>query len=629
MERKLTAILCADVYGYSRLMGEDEEGTLRTLSSRRKLVDSLIEQHRGRFINSAGDSVLAEFVSVVNAVQCAVEIQNTLQAENMEVPPDRRMQFRIGVNLGDVMVEGDQIYGDGVNVAARLESLADPGGICISHTVHDQIKNKLSLIYQDLGEQRVKNIAEPLRAFRVLVQPGSPSLRLWRARELFRRGAFAIAGVVIIIGTVLLVQHVSLKPQPSHASIQPPQSPSMELPHEPSIAVLPFVNLSGDPKQEYFSEGLTDYLINDLSRLPGVFVIARNSSFVYRGKNVSVQQVGRDLGVRLVLEGTVLKAANRVRISVELADAASGANRWAARFDRPLQDIFALQDEIVGKIVATLNLIFQLGPHGVPVSPATAPLYTPANLEAFDCFLRGVEDEYGLTKEQNQQAQNMFKRAIKLDPNYVDAYVNLGFAYWLAWGWGWNDDPHVLGQVSEMAQRADALDDADPGVHMLLAMVDLFHNHEYAKAITEARRAVDLNPNFLPAYSWLAETLTHAGRGTEAVAWADKAMRLDPLNRSWYLLEVGQGYAVSGQYSQAIAALQEHLARYPDSLGARAFLAISYSEVGQEQQARSQVSEMKRTNPQFTLALLQERGTFQDPKLAERFSFDLSKAGLR
>src|ERR1700680_4644035 len=333
MERKLTAILCADGFGYSRLMGEDEEATLRTLSSYRKLIDSLIEQHHGRFVNSAGDSVLAEFASVVNAVQCAVEIQSTLKAENANLSPERRMEFRIGVNLGDVMVDGEQIYGDGVNVAARLESLADPGGICISHTVHDQIKNKLALKYEDLGAQTVKNIAEPVRVYRVQPGDGAAATRTGkshgRGQTYVRPGIFSIVGLAIIAAVIVFVQHLSLRPPPTTASIPPTQSPALPLPNIPSIAVLPFTNMSGDREQEYFSDGMTDDIITALSRLPGLFVIDRNSAFTYKGKPVKAQQVSRELGVHYLLEGSVRKEVNQVRITAQLVDATTDYEIWA------------------------------------------------------------------------------------------------------------------------------------------------------------------------------------------------------------------------------------------------------------------------------------------------------------
>ena len=453
MERKLTAILCADVYGYSRLMGQDEEATLRTLSSHRKLVDSLIESHRGRFVNSAGDSVLAEFVSVVNAVQCAVEIQNTLKAENAELPLDRRMQFRIGVKLGDVMVEGEQIYGNGVNVAARLERLAEPGGICISGIVHEQIRDKLALGYVDLGDQRVKNIARPIRVYRLRSGVGAavPRRAPRVTRKYVRRGVFSIVGVAIIVGTILLVQHVSLKPPHTHASIPPPPSPALALSDKPSIAVLPLTNMSGDHEQEYFSDGITDDLITGLSRLPGLFVIARNSTFTYKGKPAPLQEVSKELGVKYVLEGSVRKAAEQVRITVQLADATTGAELWAERYDRPLRDIFALQDEIVRRIVTTLNLQLSLSQQGVLIPRSTA------NLEAYDDLLRGFESFFSVTKEGNSKARQMFEKAIALDPQYALAYADLGWNYWFGWGFGFNPDLNGLRRALELEQQAIAL----------------------------------------------------------------------------------------------------------------------------------------------------------------------------
>jgi adenylate cyclase len=361
VERKLTAILCADVHGYSRLMGENEEATVRTLSTHRRIIDGLIEQHHGRFVNSAGDSVLAEFGSVVNAVECAVEIQTALMAENASIPHERRMEFRIGVNLGDVVVDGEQIYGDGINVAARLESLADPGGICISGTVHEQVRDKLALGYEDGGEQTVKNIARPVHVWRALLDGATPHRETGRIpRRYWRGGVLSLTGLAIIVGTIMLVQHVSLKPPRSSASIPPAQSPALALPDKPSIAVLPFANLSGDPHQEYFSDGITDDLVTDLSRVPGLFVIDRSSTFAYKGKPAKVQEVGRELGVKYILEGSARKTADRVRINVQLVDASTGDQVWTQRYDRQFHDIFALQDEIVQSLAATLNLQLML-----------------------------------------------------------------------------------------------------------------------------------------------------------------------------------------------------------------------------------------------------------------------------
>src|SRR5713101_2107779 len=394
-------------------MGEDEEATLRTLSSYRKLIDSLIEQHHGRFVNSAGDSVLAEFASVVNAVQCAVEIQTTLKAENANLPPERRMEFRIGVNLGDVMVDGEQIYGDGVNVAARLESLADPGGICISGTVYEQVRDKLALSYEDAGEQEVKNIARPVRVFRVMLEGGAATRTTTKAKEPslrkhWRGGVFSLAGLALIAAVIVFVQHLSLRPPTTTASIPPAQSPALTLPDKPSIAVLPFTNMSGDREQEYFSDGITDDLITSLSRMPDLFVIARTSTFTYKGKAAKVQDISRELGVQYLLEGSVRKAADTVRITAQLVDASSGDHLWAAHYDRPLRDIFSLQDEIVRRIAMTLKLRLSVDQFQEAVVQYTD------NLEAYDYYLRCWE--YSWTEEENAKGARMCEKALELDP---------------------------------------------------------------------------------------------------------------------------------------------------------------------------------------------------------------------
>jgi TolB-like protein/class 3 adenylate cyclase len=366
MERKLTAILCADVYGYSRLMGDDEEATLLALTSHRTKIDGLIEQHHGRFVNSAGDSVLAEFASVVEAVNCAIEIQSVVASANANLPPERRMEFRIGVNLGDVMVEGEQIYGDGVNVAARLESLAKPGGICISESVLGQVRNKLELGYENIGAQRVKNIAEPVRVWRIVLDR-TPSAR--RSARLiprsYRAGLLSLTGIAIVAGTIVLVMHVSLQPPRTSASIAPQERPAVVQPSTPSIAVLPFTNMSGDPEEGYFSDGIADELTTRLSRLSHLLVIARKSSFTYKDRPAKVDDIGRQLGVKYLLEGSTRKSKNRVRVDAQLVDAQTGTEIWANRFDRPLSDVFAVQDEIVQKIVTTLNLQVSLSERGI------------------------------------------------------------------------------------------------------------------------------------------------------------------------------------------------------------------------------------------------------------------------
>jgi adenylate cyclase len=638
-------------------MGEDEEATLRTLSSHRKLIDSLIEQHHGRFVNSAGDSVLAEFASVVNAVQCAVEIQVTLKSENATIPPDRRMEFRIGVNLGDVMVDGEQIYGDGVNVAARLESLADAGGICISHTVHDQIKNKLALNYEDLGPQMVKNIAEPVRVLRIMPEGGASTRAATRAterslRKHWRGGVFSLAGLALIAAVVVFVQHLSLRPPTTTASIPPAQSPALALPDKPSIAVLPFTNMSGDRDQEYFSDGITDDLITALSRLPGLFVIDRNSAFTYKGKSIKARQVSRELGVHYVLEGSVRKAGTQVRITAELVDALTGADLWAERYDSPVRDLFTLQDEIVRRIVTTLNLELSV----LRRTPLTATDLSQSgiawsasegrtdNLEAYDDYLRGVKysasfikDQRGvkysasLVKESYLKAQEMFEKAIELDPKYAAAYVSLGYIYRFEWVWQWNRDPNILDKAFHLAQQAIALDDSLASAHGLLAVIYIL-KRQFDQGISEAEHAVSLDPNSADAYNTLAWALDNAGRPADAIAAADKAMRLDPRRQDQYLIWKGLAYTQMGHYKEAIPVVKQFQASYPNVLGSHfchLYLVVDYVELGREGEARSEAADFLRFSPNLSLDDLQQRIPLKDQATLDRFSTDFQKAGLK
>jgi len=623
VERKLTAILCADVFGYSRLMGENEEATLRTLSSHRKLIDSLIDQHRGRFVNSAGDSVLAEFVSVVNAVQCAVEIQTTLKSENANLPPDRRMEFRIGVNLGDVMVDGEQIYGDGVNVAARLENLAEPGGICISGKVHDEIRSKLALGYQDLGAQQVKNITEPVRVLRVMLDGGVATHTAAKTterslRKHWRGGVFSLSGLALIAAVIVFVQHLSLRPPTTTASIPPAQSPTLTLPDKPSIAVLPFTNMSGDRDQEYFSDGITDDLVTALSRLPVLFVIARSSTFTYKGRAAKVQDVGRELGVKYVLEGSVRKADKEVRITAQLVDAASGEHLWAEHYDRPLRDIFALQDEIVRRIVTTLNL--QLGlreEHGFLVRPRTD------NIEAYDDVLRGYAYHWTFTQQALAKAREMFQKAVALDPKYANPYAGMGWTYFEDWAFQWNRDPQLRDRALELGRQAIALDDANTDAYALLSAVET-SEEQYDRAIADSEHAIAVDPNYTFGYARLAEALTKSGRPADGIACTEKVMRLDPRNRDQYVLVEGLAYFAMGRYKESVSAYKQSLVRWGKSPGPHLGLAVDYVELGSDEEARAETAEVLRFNPRFS-----PRSVFKDPALNERYIADLRKAGLK
>ena len=623
MERRLTTILCADVYGYSRLMGDDEEATLRTLTSHRKLIDSSIEQHHGRFVNSAGDSVLAEFASVVEAVNCAAEIQGALKTANVSLPPQRQMQFRIGVNLGDVMVAGEQIYGDGVNVAARLESLADPGGICISNTVHDQVSTKLALAYEDLGEQTVKNIAKPIRVFRVRLDGPAPAPRQMLRRKYWPGGVLSLAGLVIIVGTIALVQHLSLKPPRTSASIPPREKPALPPPTIPSIAVLPFTNLSGDPQQEYFSDGIADQLINDLSRVSGLFVIARNSSFAYKGKATKEHEIGRELGVKYLLEGSVRKTAEQVRIGVELVDASSGTERWTERFDRPLTDIFAVQDEIVGKVVTTLSLLFKAEEMKLPHWESSRT----DNLEAYDDNLRGIEYFWRQTKDDNAQARHWFQQAIEHDPNFGEVYALLGMSYWVDVWNQWSADPQAdLQRASELAHKALALDDSNSTALTLLTQIDWIRKR-FDQAVADAQRAVALNPNSAQDYDALAVALNNTAKPEQALHATDKAMRLDPARQDWYASTAGISYLEMGRYQEAVPLLKQSLATYPNNSGSHFGLIVAYVELGRDQDARAEAAEIMRISPHLHVAL--NLMPFTDEAFNKRVLSDFRKAGLK
>src|SRR5213594_584222 len=531
IERKLAAILSADVKGYSRLMGEDEVATIRTLTAYQEAMTACIQQHRGRVVDASGDNLLAEFASVVDAVQCAVEIQRELKTKNADLPAPQRMEFRIGINVGDVIVEGERIYGDGVNIAARLEGLAAAGSICISGTVYDQVETKLALGYEYLGMQTVKNITKPVRVYRVRIEPGDS------AAMTSGRGAVTAP---------------------------------LPLPDKPSIAVLPFTNMSSDPEQEYFSDGITEDLITDLSKLSALFVISRKSVFLYKGKAVKPEQVSKELGVRYMLEGSIRKAGTWVRITAQLVDATNGYHLWAERYDRDLQDIFAVQDEITKKIVFALEVKLTAGEQQrVGRAPTN-------NMEAYDYYLRGRQYHELTTEETNAQAREMFEKAVTLDPNFATAYAYLGWTYFENWTLGWSQDPQTLERAFVLAQQAIALDSALSDGHRLLGIVHLWKK-QYEQAITTVKRAIALDPNSADGYVGLADILNWAGRPEEALHLIEKAMRLNPQYPPWYLWDLGHAYYLVGRYEEAIVALKQMLIRNPDFMPAHAYLCVIYT----------------------------------------------------
>jgi adenylate cyclase len=601
-------------------MGDNEEATLNTLTLHRKLITSNIQQHHGHVVNSVGDSLLAEFASVVEAVNSAVEIQAALKGANDNLPPVRRMEFRIGVNLGDVIVDGDQIYGDGVNVAARLENLAEPGGICISGVVHDQVRDKLALSYEDSGEQTVKNIARPVRVWRVLLGQAPQPERRPSMRRYWRRSALAAAAFTIIAGTFVIVQHVSIQPQSTHASVPAPLKPALTLPTIPSIAVLPFVNVSGDPQQGYFSDGITDDLTTDLSRLPNLFVIARSSSFTYKGNPENVQDIGRELGVRYLLEGSVRKAANQVRVNVQLIDAASGNQIWANRYDRKLADIFKLQDDIVHSLITTLGLQLSVLFKGGPIRQQTS------NMEAYDYCLRGVEQLFNFTPNALAEAARMFEKAIALDPAYSDPYVGLAYLDWIRYAWQLNTHPQLLQSAEQLARKAISLDGSNSEAYAVLGSVEFFQNAP-SQALADARHSIEIDPSNPFAYLVLSDISSMLGKPEAQLAYAEKALRLDPNHPETYSLEVGSAYNQLGKYQQALTALK---AGIPNDPWTHVNLAYTYEEIGREQDAREEVAEVRRLAPKFSLEDITRKMRLDwNAPVPHRYLEDLHKAGLK
>jgi TolB-like protein/class 3 adenylate cyclase len=614
VQRRLAAILAADVVGYSRLMGEDEAGTLAALKAHREaLFNPIIAEHQGRVVKLMGDGALMEFPSVVEAVQCAVEIQQGMAARNQGVPEDRQIRFRIGINLGDVIVDGDDIYGDGVNVAARLESLAEPGGICVRRTVRNQVRDKLPYGFEDMGAVEVKNIARPIRAFRVLTEPGVAATAGKRAR--FRlKPAIAAAAVVAVVavGAIAWLQ---------------PWAPDLERPSteratgQPSIAVLPFNNLSGDPAQDYFSDGITDDLVTDLSRISGLFVIASSTTFTYKGKPVNVQQVGRDLGVRYVLEGSVRRVGDRVRINAQLIDAASGHHLWADRYDRQLTDVFALQDEVTQKIVTAL---------AVKLTAAEAEQVRQAakvNPEAHDLFLRGQERLRRYTREANLEARDYFERVVVLDPEFARAYASIALSLTLEIFSGWTDKPDdVLRRASVLIQRAVELDDTLPQVHLVLSTVYRVQRR-YEEALAAARQSIKLNSNFADSYAALALTLNYAGHPEKGFAAIRTAMKLNPRYGFFYLWILGQSYFLLERHEEAINNLLKSLERNPEFGRGHQLLAAAYALAGRIDDAEWEAEEVLTQLPQFSLKEERKRAPYMNPGL-DRYIEGLREAGL-
>jgi len=622
-KRKLTAILSADVKGYSRLMGEDEEATVRTITAHRKVITSVIEKYRGRVVDSPGDNILAEFVSVVDAVQSGVEIQEVIRAKNAELPEERRMEFRIGINLGDVIQEGERIYGDGVNIAARVEGLADPGGICISGSAYEQIENKLALGYDYIGEHTVKNIVKPIRVYKV---PTGPETLQKVTEEKRLAPSWQRAAVAVVIALLVVVGGIAIW-KSYRPSTPPMEAASVEkmafpLPDKPSIAVLPFNNVSGDPEQDYFSDGLTEEIIAALGSVPKLFVIARNSTFTYKGKPVKVQQVAEELGVRYVLEGSVRKGGDKIRITAQLIDALNGHHLWAKRYDRNLSDIFAVQDDLTKEIITAMQIKLTEGEEVKAAAKGTK------NLEAYLKFLQANELINKLNPESNALAKKLAKEAIALDPEYVWAYYSLGRTHTLdVWLRVSKSPKQSIANAMELYQKAIAMDDTFAEGYSRLGFLYSM-TRQYDKSIAQAEKGVALNPNSSVAHFYLGKTLFFAGRCEESIPEYKKAIRLNPIPPSAYPWSLGLSYAYIAQYEEAIPLCEKAVRQEPNDLLARMMMTVVYSLSGRDEEARVQAAEVLRIQPKFTLKNFEKKLTYKKKEDREKFLGALRKAGI-
>ena len=613
VERRLAAILSADVEGYSRLMGDDEVATVRAITEYRGVIGSTVALRGGRVVDSPGDNVLAEFASVVDAVQCAVDIQREIESHNAGLPDSRRMRFRIGINLGDIIVEGDRLYGDGVNIAARLESLADGGGICLSGTAYDQIEGKLPFAYEFKGEHAVKNIARPVRVYRLHPDPSAAPRPRARARSkgLHKHVAAAVA-ILVLLGAAGWAGWRWLRPS---------ESAGLPLPDRPSVAVLPFANLSQDPAQDYFSDGVTEDLITGLSKVSGLFVIARNSVFTYKGKAVKVREVGRDLGVRYVLEGGVQRSGSRVRITAQLVDATTGYHIWAERYDREVNDIFTLQDEVTQRIVRAMAVKLTETEKGRLGRVPTG------NLDAYDLVLRGHEERRRTTRDGNAEARRLFVKALDLDPNYAAAYLGLSWTHLQSWQFLWSTDRESLERARELAERAIALNDSLVGAYCVLGQTYLWMK-QHDRAIAQAEHAVALAPNDADGYETLAETLAWAGRPEESIATIRHAMRLNPHYPFFYEWTLGHGYYLTGRRQEALDAFARLLQANPNFLPAHAFRAVLFGELGRAKESRQEWGKAGHFGPGVSMANLRERLPYKRPADLDRLLTAAHRAGL-
>jgi len=579
MDRRLAAILAIDVVGYARLMGQDEAGTFAALKNHRKEVaEPNIADHHGRIVKLMGDGLLAEFGSVVDAVECATAIQQQMAERNAETAADKRIDLRIGVNLGDVIVEGDDIYGDGVNVAARLESLAKPGGICLSGAARDQVLDKVKITLEDLGEQQFKNIARPVRVYQV-APASSPT------------------------------QRQSAHLSSSHDS-------------KPSIAVLPFTNLSGDSEQDYFSDGITEDIITALSKLRWFFVIARNSTFVYKDKAVDVKQVGRELGVRYILEGSVRKAGNRVRVTAQLVDTVSGAHHWAQNYDRELTDIFELQDEITRSVTAAIE------PKLVAAEGVRTQTRSPEDLGAWELVMRAIAHYGRMTRAESEEAIKLLRVVVERYPDYGPAHSLLAFALLFSGHVGWTLESHDEAYAAKLARRAAELDDEDPWAHLALGYF-AFTERQTEESKREYLRALELNPNFAMAYGLLGWALAFDGQSEAAIGYFEQAIRMSPYDplKAFFHSGTGVAHYLAHRYEEAVEWARNAVRQRPGFTAAYRIYCASLAQAGQTEEMRTAVAKLRELQPNISIAWIEEHVPYTAHAMPQ-FLEGMRKAGI-
>jgi len=626
IKRKLAAILSADVKAYSRLMGEDEEGTIRTLNAYKAVLTGFIQKHQGRVVGTAGDSILAEFASVVDAVRCAAGIQQELKNRNKELAEEKRMEFRIGVNLGDVVEDGDTIYGDGVNIAARLQSLAEAGGICLSGTAFDQVRNKMDFGYKDLGEQTVKNIALPVRVYKVLMEPEAAGKVIGEKEakpRSWQKPVTALVVVLIAIAVAVSFWRFYMCPT-SPGEVGSKEKMAFPLPDKPSIAVLPFVNMSEDPKQAFLGDALAEEVINGLAKLRQVFVIARNSSFTYKGKTVDVKQIGREQGVRYVLEGSVQQSGDRLRITAQLIDATTGHHLFSERYDRDLKELFAIQDEITMKILTNMRVTLTEGEAARVMAKGTK------NLEAYLKVMQATQLRIAYAnKESMGRSRQLAEEAIALDPGYALAYGCAAVTLANEVGLGAYKNPkEALKRATKLAEKGIALDDSLAYPHSALSWLWIM-NRDYDKGVAEAERAVALEPGSGFAYVQLGSNLHFAGRYEEAIPVLKNALRLMPIPTTVPLQNLGRCYQMLGRYEESIATLKQLIQLEPGAIPGHRSLAAAYMLAGKEVEARAEALEVLRIDPNFSLERWAKFLPLKNQADIDREVDALRKAGLK